>query len=115
FTNLTDGTLATGTNTPTLNLIGANPSFTGYRFRCLVNSVPQAPVTLRYYTYFTGTLGNAWNNAANWSCGVPTIQMDAVFTGSVNLIGSANEVRKAHVRPGASVTLAPGATLLIAE
>lgn len=116
FANLTDGAFATGTNSSTLNLIGAGPNFSGYRFRCIVNGVPTPPVTLRYYTYFTGSVDNVWGNAANWSCGIPGAFYDAVIpSGTVNLSGTSNVVRKIHARAGSTVNVTPGASLTISQ
>lgn len=70
YTNISNGPNYTGATTATLQLNNANTSFTGYKYRAVVNGSNGAEYTLRFKNVWTGTVSTDWFTAGNWSCGV---------------------------------------------
>ncbi len=70
FNNTNDNANLFGTHTSHLQLINIPSSWHGYYFRCSVNSLFSDIYKLNVTNYWTGTVNNAWENPANWSCGV---------------------------------------------
>lgn len=90
FINLIDGAVYTGSNTNSLTLIAPSTTRYGQIFRCLVTGINgpafSREIILKFETQWTGANNTAWNNAANWSCGViPDGNTDVrVITGTLN-------------------------------
>ncbi len=63
---------------------------------------------------WTGSAGNNWENAANWSCGaVPGADTDVFVNSGTVVINSAIVVRSMQVSPGAQVTVASGSLTVL--
>jgi parallel beta-helix repeat protein len=80
------------------------------------NSCAISPTGISGSTRWTGAVSTEWNNASNWSCGIPTCALDAyiptVFmcsTPRYPIIGTVNGTCKSLViDPGAKLTINSG-------
>lgn len=112
YTNIADGAMYSGTNTATLNLTNVPTSYTGYKYRCVVNSVNGPDNMLRFERTWTGAVGTDWSIAANWSCStLPDQYTDVIIpTGLANypIIYANTAVRKLTTMAGSTVTVNEG-------
>ena len=114
YTNITNSTSYSGATTDTLILNNLSTSMAGYKYKCIVSNngtaIPYTPVyTLSFQSTWTGTVSTAWENAANWSCGIlPDSNTDVlVNTGAPNYpVVNSNAV--CH-----TITVSPTASLII--
>jgi uncharacterized repeat protein (TIGR01451 family) len=74
FTNINNSPLYSGANSNILQLIAPPTSMSRYKYRCVVttgaNSQYSSIGLLRFGVLWFGNVNNAWENAANWNCGV---------------------------------------------
>ncbi|MEP7166098.1 MAG: S8 family serine peptidase [Ferruginibacter sp.] len=109
FTNIIDGPNYTGAFTNTLQLIGLPTSYTGYKYRCVVDAVNGNPITLRFTTIWNGNTNTDWLTASNWNCNVvPDQYTDVIIPGGLanNPVLNANTaVRSLRVYPGVPVLI----------
>ncbi len=114
FVNITDNTNYTGTATQALQLASIPASWTGYQYRCKINSYYSNVFTIRITNGWTGNTSNAWENPSNWSCGsIPDVNTDVVINSGTVVINSNVVCRTLTVLPGAIVTVNSGNTLTI--
>jgi hypothetical protein len=118
YVNISNGTIYSGAATKTLTLTNTPGSMYGYKIRCMVNGVtPSQVYTLKFTAAWEGTVSNAWENAANWSCGVlPDTNTDVILNaGKPNFpqLNSNRSVRSLIVNNGAIVTVKAGFNLTI--
>jgi PKD domain len=115
FNNVTDNANYSGSNTSKLKLINMPSSNYGRIYRCLVNGANTAErFRISFSNNWTGTAGSAWENPANWSCGgLPDGNTNVIINSGPVVISSNAVCRTLYVAPGASFTIAPGATLTI--
>jgi hypothetical protein len=117
FTNISDGVFYSGTGNGQLQLINLPTSFSGYKYRCLVDGVSGNENMVRFTNTWNGNAGNDWFVATNWSCGkVPDPFTDVVIPGGITnypLVNAATTVKSISVHPGALVTVVNGVTLQI--
>jgi phosphatidylserine/phosphatidylglycerophosphate/cardiolipin synthase-like enzyme len=119
FTNVS-GTNYTGGTTNNLTISNDPSSWYGYQYRCLVNGTTYSNVfTLKFVSYWTGAVNNAWENASNWNCGtVPDINTDVIVgSGATNfpVVNSNAFCRSLHIFPGANCTVSGGSKLTVAH
>ena len=101
FTNIINNAVYSNATTSSLNITGANSTFNGYTYQCLVynscgGDIPSDIKTLTITpNTWTGVTSTDWHDASNWSCGaVPTNQddvdiiMDVFFTANEPTINS---------------------------
>jgi ELWxxDGT repeat protein len=116
FTNITNSSPYTGTNTATLTISNAPDTLYGYQYRCKVGSNYSDTTTIKYVNKWTGAANNLWNNPANWSCAIiPTINTDIVISQGSCTLNTNGSCRSLKVAPGASFTILTGFTLQIFE
>lgn len=120
FTNISDGGVYSGTGTATLSLTNTPTSFYGYQFRCLVNGTTYSNVfVIKFAMTWEGTVDNAWENVANWSCNtLPDMNTDVIITSGkarYPLVSSNVFVRSLRTNNGASVTVKTGANLTVVK
>ena len=80
------------------------------------NNIPPACAIIdtRPQNIWTGSAGNNWENAANWSCGaVPGANTDVFVNSGTVVINSAIVIRSMQVSPGAQVTVGSGSLTLL--
>ena len=112
FVNVAGANYA-GAITDTLSLNSIPSSWSGYKYRCLVDGAYTATYTLKIENRWLGTVSNEWNNPANWSCGnLPDGKTDVVIrTG--NVIVSSNASCKSLTVINGAVTVKPGIVFTI--
>jgi uncharacterized repeat protein (TIGR01451 family) len=110
YTNVSDNTTYTGSNTETLRLNTPSTSLAGSKYRCLVTTgqgvIKSAEFQLRFSIVWTGAVDNNWDNPNNWNCGiVPDPNMEVVIkTGTVN-VNSNTTIRSLHVQSGVQILI----------
>ncbi len=118
FINLSNVGAFSGVNTRTLQLSNIPAGFAGLQFRCRVNGNTFSRITtIKFLITWTGSLNNDWENAANWGCGsqVPDASTNVVINGGSVIIHSSTTVKSINLKPGANLSVAPGAILNIKE
>ncbi|RYE05364.1 MAG: hypothetical protein EOP51_34635 [Sphingobacteriales bacterium] len=109
YSNLSNGGIYSGVNTPTLTLSTVSTSFAGFRYRCLVNGNIYSPENiLRFSSEWTGALNNVWTNPGNWTCNVVPDANTAVYIPS----GTTAPFISSNVACY-SLTMAPNTTVLV--
>lgn len=118
FVNINDGATYNGTTAKTLLIKNIPSSYYGYQYRCVVDGNFSTLNTLKLTSYWKGTAGTAWENAANWNCGaIPDANVDVVVnTAAPNLpvVTSINAAcRSINVKPGSGITITVGGKLTV--
>ncbi|MEO7310536.1 MAG: family 10 glycosylhydrolase [Chitinophagaceae bacterium] len=119
FVNISDDAIYSGSNADTLRLAATPPSWYGYRYRSVITNgsiVVYGPViTLQFGVTWTGTVDTAWENVANWSCGILPDENTDVYinSGLTNYpnINSNASCRRLKAITNTSVTIKPGFNL----
>lgn len=115
FVNMTNGVNFIGVTTNTVKLAGLPTSYTGRRYRCVVNGVPGNPVTLRFTKVWNGITSTDWANPNNWGCGaLPDEFTDVIIPAAVSnypLVTVNAAVRQLRIASGATVNVAANITL----
>jgi PKD repeat protein len=115
FTPLTNTVNYSGVNTDSLFISNTPSSFYGRVYRCLVDgNISDELYYLKIQNTWTGSASTAWENAANWSCGLlPDGNTDVVINSGTVILSSNGICRSLTVSPGASFTILPGFVLTI--
>ncbi|MES2777521.1 MAG: hypothetical protein V4722_25300 [Bacteroidota bacterium] len=113
---LGNNAIYSGTGSDTLILKNAPLSMNGYKFRCLINGTTYSPeYTLKFEISWTGNASTAWENPANWNCGVlPDGNTDVVINSGVSNFPQVNfnaACGSLKLMPGATVTVKTGMKL----
>lgn len=115
YGNITNGPNYTGVNTAILQINNVPTSFSGYKYRCVVNAVNGPDNVLRFVLTWTGAVNTAWEIPGNWSCStIPDEFTDVVIpTGLTNYptISNSTGVRKINAQPSTSITVGSGVVL----
>jgi len=121
FTDIVDDALYIGTNTPSLSIIAPPTTNYGKIFRCLVTEIngPEfsREIVLKFETKWTGANSTAWDDPANWSCGIlpdenTDVKVEAGTINNLNINVDAS-CRSLHLFPNVIVTLADDKKLTI--
>lgn len=118
FVNLTNGGAYSGATTSTLSIAAAPSAWYGYQYRCVVNGTANSQLyALRFANVWTGTVGTAWEDGANWSCGVvPDGNTDVTInSGSYVFMSQSGICRSLTIKPGSVFIIAPGVVLTITQ
>ena len=117
FTDISDNVNYSSTATQKVQLINVPSSFYDYQYRCYVNSTSYSDViSLKFISYWNGSVSNAWEDPANWSCGnIPDANTDVVIKPSSNTpeVGSLANCRSVSLLSGAVFTVKAGYNLNI--
>lgn len=118
YLNISNSSVYGGTTTKALTLTNTPSNLYGYKFRCLVNgSLFSEIYTLKFTAEWIGVANSAWENTANWSCGVlPDINTDVIINaGKPNFpqLNSNRSVRTLKANPASTITIKTGSTLTI--
>ena len=112
FANIINGPNYSGATTNTLQLVGLPTSYSGYKYRCVVDAVNGNETTLRFTTIWNGNTNTDWLTASNWNCNVvPDQYTDVIIPGNLtnNPVLSANTaVRSVRVYPNIQVLIKSG-------
>jgi len=115
YANITDGTDYAGTGTELLALTNAPTSYTGYKYRCVVDGVPKTEYLLRFKNLWTGNSSTNWFDAANWSCNtIPDSNTDVIVPGELTrypVLTASTAIRSIRVLSAVQVLINSGVTL----
>lgn len=114
FINISDDTYYSGSNAATLQLSNIPSSYNNHIYRCLVDGTGGFGWRINFSNSWTGAAGTAWENPANWSCGVAPDANTNVVVNSGNVVINSNvTIRSLTIATGATVTVTSGYTLTI--
>ena len=114
FTNITDNSNYSGTNTVSLQLTNLPSSWYGYQYRCVVDGNNSYPVALQFVDTWTGAVNNTWENPGNWSCGmIPDANSDVVINSGTITVNSNRTCRSLKLGVGVTITVTSGFTLTV--
>lgn len=114
FINLSNNANITGSNTTTLQFTNIPQTWDGYQYRCVIDSTPGFFYTLQFANTWKGTISNAWENAANWSCGiVPNSSTNVIINSGTVILNSNTIIKSLRVNPDAILIVNPGFTLTV--
>ena len=109
FSNLSNNANYAGTTTITLSFNSISSAFSGYQYRCLINGFASNIFTLKFRNYFTGAVNTAWENTANWSCGIlPDDKTDVVINAGQLKLNTNATCKSITVNNGATFRVAAG-------
>ncbi|CAN5826670.1 hypothetical protein BH11BAC4_BH11BAC4_15400 [soil metagenome] len=115
FTNVADGPAYAGATTNTLQLINLPTSYTGYKYRCVVDAVNGPATTLRFSAIWNGNTNTDWQTASNWNCNlVPDQYTDVIIPGNITnnpVLNGNTAVRSVRVYPNIQVLIKTGFNL----
>lgn len=119
YSNINNSTVYSGATGNILTLSAPPTRFYGSLYRCVITSggapIVTAPQTLKFSVTWKGLTSAAWENPANWSCGViPDGFTDVIIpTGSnpLPVINSNAACRSLMLKPGTSLTVGSGFNL----
>lgn len=110
FTNMANNAFYSGVTTNTLQISNMPSTFYGYKYRCRLDGTRYSKkTTITFANTWTGSVSTAWENPANWSCGiVPNVYTDVVIPSGSEVIANSNiTVRSLTVGSGATYTINP--------
>ena len=121
FTNISNGSLYSGVNTSTLLISNAPSNMYGYKYRCVFtgnNAITNSQeFVLKYTAIWKGSVSTAWENTANWFCGIlPDANTDVIIkSGAANypIINSNAVCRSLSATTETSIMIKTGFNLLI--
>ncbi len=115
FTPLNNSANYNGVTNDSLILTNTPSSFYGSVYRCIIDgNISDELYYLKIQNTWTGNAGTAWENPANWSCGLlPDGNTDVVINSGTVILSSNGICRSLTVAPGASFTIVPGYVLTI--
>ncbi len=113
YANISDNANYSGVNTNLLQLTNVPSSYTGYKFRCIVDGNNSIVFEVRFVNIWLGTVSSAWETAANWSCGVlPDENTDVIINSGTVILSSDASIRSIKVNPSSSFTITQDHNLL---
>ena len=112
FINISNNADYAGISTRQLQLKNIPSTFYGYQYRCFVNGSSYSNViSLKFISYWTGTVSKAWEDPANWTCGnIPDANTDVIIQSSPNTpeVNSIATCRSTTVNPGTTIKVKAG-------
>ncbi len=118
FNNISDNSFYNGSSTINLTLMNTPTSWYGYQYRCIVDGTSISDTTtLQFTAYWNGSTSTAWENTANWNCGVlPDVNTDVIINTGVNffpVINTSTACRSVKLNKNAVATLLNGINLIL--
>jgi PKD repeat protein len=115
FTPLSNTANYSGVTSDSLILTNTPSSFYGLVYRCIIDgNISDELYYLKIQNTWTGNAGTAWENPANWSCGMlPDGNTDVLINSGTVILSSNGICRSLTVAPGASFTILPGYVLTV--
>lgn len=115
FVNITDNANYTGTNNMNLTISNSPTAWYGYQYRCIVDGNAGDTTTVRFTAWWNGSSNTAWENPANWNCGVlPDANTDVIINEGVQyypVINNTTVCRSIRLNKNAMLLLATGINL----
>ena len=95
-------------------LVNATSPWYGFQFRCLVDGKYSDVYTIKFVETWTGAVDSAWENPANWSCGItPDFNTDVIINSGTVILSSNQNIRSLSMSPNASLTVKPPYNLTV--
>ena len=114
FVNVSNDSNYSGSQSPTLQLNTIPSAWHGYRYRCLVDANYSSVAIIKVKNLWTGTVNNAWENPANWSCGVvPDLNTDVIISSGLVVLNSNTSCGSISIISPASLTITSGNILTV--
>lgn len=114
FINLPEDSFHTGTTSPLLVIKNPSSYWSGYAYRCVVDSTNGAAQYLRFTAIWTGSFNSVWENPLNWKCGqLPDINTDVIINNGFLTLNSNVTIRSFTIKPGVTFTISFGKTLTL--
>lgn len=121
FIDITNNTIYSGTNTPALTLNNPPTNLYGFRYRCIISDTKGSqittPQTVKFQATWIGASTTAWEDIANWSCGVmPDENTDVILNAAsafYPVLSSNASIRSLTAATSASVKIKSGYKLTI--
>jgi hypothetical protein len=121
FVNLNNNAVHSGAGTDTLIVSSPPTSYYGYTYRCIASNggttVYGTAYILKFQVSWQGTVSTAWENSANWTCGVvPDGFTDVLIPGAlannpvVNVSGACRSVK---LSTGSTLNILSGVQLTL--
>jgi hypothetical protein len=116
FSNITSGSNYSGVTTENLLLYNTPSSWYGYQYRCLVNGSTYSDTnTLKFTAYWNGNASTAWENTANWNCGIlPDANTDVIINSGVKyfpVLNASTRFRSLSVNKNARLSIIKNTSL----
>ncbi|MGG9971156.1 metallophosphoesterase [Ferruginibacter sp. SUN002] len=106
FVNISNNSNYSGANNKLLQLTNVPSSYTGNKYRCVVDGNNSQVYEVRFVNTWIGGMSNAWENPANWSCGVlPDENTDVVINNGICVLSSNASIRSIRVNPTSSFSI----------
>jgi phosphatidylinositol-3-phosphatase len=113
FTNISDNNYYMGATDSSLQLNNIPSTWYGYQYSCSVDGNNGDTVSLKFTDYWKGTTSTAWEDAANWSCGLPDSNTDVIVNSGTVLLNSDASVRSISFSPNANFNINTGKNIII--
>jgi hypothetical protein len=114
YININNDANYSGTGTGTLQLSNIPSSWSGYKYRCVVDGNNSAIFTLKFNDTWTGAVDSDWSNPSNWSCGaVPDVNTDVIINSGTIILNTNATVKSLTLNPGVIFTVSSGYNLTI--
>lgn len=121
FYNLTPGAIYSGVDSSTLSLYYPPTNWYNHKYRCLISDSSGqtiSPVfTLKFEVSWIGVSDTAWENTANWGCGLlPDGYTDVIIRATAPRFPHVNSnvfCRSISLQYGAAVSVKTGYTLVV--
>ncbi len=120
FTNITNDSVFSGATSDTLRITNPPTSWYGYKYRCIVSDgnsfITSETFQLKFAQAWKGSTSTAWENSANWDCGILPDENTDVIINSAPFYPTVNtnvSCRSLTLNPTVTITLSAGHTLNI--
>lgn len=114
YTNVVNNSNYSGAKEKTLQLKNIPSSWYGYQYRCNASGNFSKVYTIKFLNTWTGAISTAWENPANWSCGVlPDANTDVVISSGTIVLNSNASCRSLTINPFVNFTVKPGFKLTV--
>jgi len=114
FSNISNNSNYADATTASLTLSNIPSSFSGYRYRCIVDGTNSEAYTIHVENTWLGSVDASWANPANWSCGVvPDVNSEVLIPSGSVVVSSNATCKSITVSPNAHLTINPGVTLTV--
>jgi hypothetical protein len=108
FAPLANNTDFDGVATHLLTVKRSDLTGAGYRYRCVVDGIPQRVYTIQPEAIFTGAVDDKWSNPLNWQCQVLPNEHTVVVAERDMLIDMPATVKALRVLSGVKIRLSSG-------
>lgn len=115
FENISDVDKYDQFNAAVIKVKDANSNMYGFKYRCMVDGSFSDTITLRFVSYWSGSINDDWDNIGNWGCGksIPDANTDVYIPAGSATIRSNVFVRSLTISPATVLNIEEGYSLKI--